>query len=313
MNPSLTFSASGLDRKGEGLRRLTERLTVITTGKEVCPSVIKGLTFYRMDAPGLPDYCVYEPCVALIIQGTKHTVFGTEEVVSEPGSFFVTSIDIPTTAKVIRASAERPYLSIVLKLDMALLHDIVQSVPEVDSTIPTRCYAAGEATDELIDVFGRLVALLDRPQEIALMADLVKREVCLRLLLSDAGYWLRWIVREGYRSRGIVRAIDWLKRNYAEPLRIAELAGMAGMASSTLHHNFRQLTGTSPLQYQKTLRLHAARSLMLTERLDANTAGLRVGYESVSQFSREYARRFGAPPSRDIRQARQFGDQPAPV
>ncbi|WP_163010024.1 AraC family transcriptional regulator, partial [Pseudomonas viridiflava] len=130
--------------------------------------MIKGLTFYRMDAPGLPDYCVYEPCVALIIQGTKHTVFGTEEVVSEPGSFFVTSIDIPTTAKVMRASVERPYLSIVLKLDMALLHDIVQSVPEVDSTIPTRCYAAGEATDELIDVFGRLVALLDRPQEIAL-------------------------------------------------------------------------------------------------------------------------------------------------
>ncbi len=304
MNRSLALSTPNPGREDDGLKRLTSRVMAHCSG-EANPSAIKGLTFYRMEAPGLPTYCVYEPCMALIVQGTKHTVFGHEELLSEPGSFFVTSIDIPTTAKVIQASAERPYLSVVLKLDMAILHDVVQSMPVVDgSANPTRCYAAGQASDELIDVFNRLVGLLDRPQEIPLMAELIKREVCLRLLLSEAGDWLRWIVREGYRSRGIVRVIDWLKRNYAKPLRIAELAEIAGMAGSTLHHNFRQLTGTSPLQYQKTLRLHAARSLMLTERLDANTAALRVGYESVSQFSREYARRFGAPPSRDIRQTR---------
>lgn len=148
---------------------------------------------------------------------------------------------------------------------------------------------------------------MDRPGEIPVLADLIKREIYFRLLSGEAGAWLRGMVREGYRSKGVVRVLDWMKRNVEQPLDIKSLADLAGMARSTLHHKFRDLTGTSPLQYQKCLRLYAARTIMMKERVDANTAAHRVGYESVSQFNREYARMFGTPPGRDVRAKRSEG------
>lgn len=297
------------DERFQALGRLIEKVTRQIGLNEICKTSIPDLTFYRMAELGTPTYCIYEPCVAIILQGSKEITFGEEACDFGQGTFFVTSVDIPTLARVTAASEQTPYLSIVLKLDLALLNEVIQMQAPSKQDVPSqaRGFASGVASSEMLDAFTRLATLIEQPLEAGLMSDLIKREICVRLLLSSAGQWLRSVTRDGYRDKGIVRAIEWLKLHYEKPLHVAELAERSGMASSTLHHNFRKLTGTSPVQYQKSLRLQAARSLMLTDRVDVNTAALRVGYESVAQFSREYTRRFGAPPSRDIKHARAHG------
>lgn len=297
------------DKRLQVLGRLIEKVTRQIGLNEICKTSIPDLTFYRMAELGTPTYCIYEPCVAIILQGSKEITFGEEACDFGQGTFFVTSVDIPTLARVTAASEQTPYLSIVLKLDLALLNEVIQMQTPSKQDVPSqaRGFASGVASSEMLDAFTRLATLIEQPLEAGLMSDLIKREICVRLLLSSAGQWLRSVTRDGYRDKGIVRAIEWLKLHYEKPLHVAELAERSGMASSTLHHNFRKLTGTSPVQYQKSLRLQAARSLMLTDRIDVNTAALRVGYESVAQFSREYTRRFGAPPSRDIKYAREHG------
>lgn len=293
----------------QALGRLIEKVSRQIGLNEICKTSIPDLTFYRMAELGTPTYCIYEPCVAIILQGSKEITFGEEACDFGQGMFFVTSVDIPTLARVTAASEQTPYLSIVLKLDLALLNEVIQMQAPAKQDVPSqaRGFASGMASSEMLDAFTRLATLIEQPLEAGLMSDLIKREICVRLLLSSAGQWLRSVTRDGHRDKGIVRAIEWLKLHYEKPLHVAELAERSGMASSTLHHNFRKLTGTSPVQYQKSLRLQAARSLMLTDRVDVNTAALRVGYESVAQFSREYTRRFGAPPSRDIKHARAHG------
>ncbi len=297
------------NERPQALGRLIEKVTRQIGLNEICKTSIPDLTFYRMAELGTPTYCIYEPCVAIILQGSKEITFGEEACDFGQGMFFVTSVDIPTLARVTAASEQTPYLSIVLKLDLALLNEVIQMQAPARQDVPSqaRGFASGMASSEMLDAFTRLATLIEQPLEAGLMSDLIKREICVRLLLSSAGQWLRSVTRDGHRDKGIVRAIEWLKLHYEKPLHVAELAERSGMASSTLHHNFRKLTGTSPVQYQKSLRLQAARSLMLTDRVDVNTAALRVGYESVAQFSREYTRRFGAPPSRDIKHARAHG------
>ncbi|HSI40454.1 MAG TPA: AraC family transcriptional regulator [Xanthobacteraceae bacterium] len=303
----MNANASSTLGEVETIDRLAATLDAYSKGRDVSPTAVDGATLYRLSAPGTPTNCIYEPCVALIVQGEKKVVFGREEFIFGSGRFFVTSIDIPTSAQVTVASREQPYLSLVLKLDLALVNEVLQSlVPDTSAAEPTapRGLVAGHATPELLDAFVRFAYLLDHPEEIPVMADLIKREIYFRLLNGEAGVWLRCMVGEGYRAGGVVRVLDWLKRNFVRPLDIDALAALAGMARSTLHHKFRALTGTSPLQYQKCLRLYAARNMMMTERADANTAAHRVGYESVSQFNREYARMFGHPPGRDVRETR---------
>ncbi len=297
------------DERLQALRRLIEKVTTQIGLNEVCATSIPGLTFYRMAELGTPTYCIYEPCVAIILQGAKEITFGEQACEFGQGAFFVTSVDIPTLARVTAANEQTPYLSVVLKLDLAMLNEVIQTLEPTRQEMASqaRGFASGAASSEMLDAFTRLSTLIERPLEAGLMSNLIKREICVRLLLSSAGQWLRSVTRDGYRDKGIVRAIEWLKHHYDKPLHVADLAQRSGMASSTLHHNFRKLTGTSPVQYQKSLRLQAARSLMLTDRVDVNTAALRVGYESVAQFSREYARRFGAPPSKDIKHAREKG------
>jgi transcriptional regulator GlxA family with amidase domain len=165
--------------------------------------------------------------------------------------------------------------------------------------------ATGEITLPLLTAFQRLLALLDEPKDIPILAPIIQREILYRLLVSDQGARLRQIASAGSQGNQIAQAIDWLKGNYSKPLHIDDLAARVYMSPSTFHHHFRELTARSPLQYQKWLRLNEARRLMLTERLDATGAAIQVGYESPTQFSREYSRLFGAPPLRDINKLRQ--------
>ena len=166
--------------------------------------------------------------------------------------------------------------------------------------------AVSEVSLPLLNAFQRLIDLLDQPEDIPILAPLIQREILYRLLMGEQGPRLRQMGAAGSQSHQIARAIDWLKANFSQPLRVDDLAAHARMSTSAFHHHFRALTAMSPLQFQKWLRLHEARRLMLTEHLDAATAAFQVGYESPSQFSREYNRLFGAPPLRDITSLRQL-------
>jgi len=210
---------------------------------------------------------------------------------------------------VIEASEQVPYLCFVLKLEMPAVRELLTreeiQAPEAPSDEPAM--ATGETTPELLDACCRLVDLLNSPQDIPFLSGLIQREIIYRILRGPEGARLRSIATLGDHNHRTAKAIAWVKANFAKPLRVEDLANIAGMGVSTLHHHFRALTAMSPLQYQKQLRLQAARERMLMDGLDAASAAFEVGYESATQFNREYSRLFGQPPMRDIRALRSPG------
>ncbi|MEJ1130312.1 AraC family transcriptional regulator [Variovorax sp. CCNWLW225] len=273
-----------------------------TSGSGDFETPIAGLAFFRRDAPASPVVCMVEPSIVLVAQGAKQMWVGGDAYPYDTSRFLVTSLDVPANSEVLAASPERPCLGLVLKLDVRVLAELVAQggLPPHRDRSPGVGVGIGAATPALLAPFGRLLELLDEPAAIPVLAPLIHREIHYRLLMSDQAPKLRQIASvdgQGYR---IARAIDWLKLNYASPLRVDELAARVQMSTPTFHHHFRQLTAMSPLQYQKWLRLNEAKRLMLSEHSDAASAAFKVGYESPSQFSREYSRLFGAPPKRDI-------------
>jgi AraC-like DNA-binding protein len=228
-------------------------------------------------------------------------LLGDDTYVFDAHHFLLTSVDLPTVVQILHASREQPYLSLLVQLDPREMAQLM-----ADSHLPppaqpaSRGMAIGAVTVPLLSACHRLLDLLAAPQDIPILAPLIQREILYRLLVGEQGARLRQIAAAGSPSQQIAQAIEWLKRHYTRPLRIEDLAAHTHMSPSTFHQHFRALTAMSPLQYQKWLRLHEARRLMLMERLDATTAALQVGYASPSQFSREYRRVFGAPPLRDI-------------
>jgi AraC-like DNA-binding protein len=225
----------------------------------------------------------------------------------------ITSVDLPTVVQVTNASRERPCLSLILKLDQReisqLMVDSALSPPPAQQS--NRGMAVSEVTVPLLSAFQRLVDLLDEPKDIPILAPVIQREISYRLLVGDQGARLRQMASVGSQGHQIARAIDWLKSNFTRPLLVDDLATQVNMSTSTFHHHFRALTAMSPLQYQKWLRLNEARRLMFTERLDVANAAFQVGYESPSQFGREYRRLFGDSPLHDISGLRQVAaDEP---
>jgi AraC-like DNA-binding protein len=216
---------------------------------------------------------------------------------------------VPVVSQIVAASEDMPLLSLLLKLDMAVVREILSQeefhVP--DGSAPARGITIGKTTVDLLKPFCRLLDLLDAPEDIPFLSNLIQREIVYRLLRGPQGERMRAIATLGHQSHRTAKAIAWLRANYMKPLRVEELAEIARMGMSTLHHHFRALTALSPLQYQKQLRLVAARERMLVEGLDAASAAFEVGYESASQFSREYRRFFGQPPMRDINARRLAG------
>ena len=270
-------------------------------------TAIPTLALYRRTAPSTPTNCLYDPSVALIVQGAKKVLLGDESYLYDECRFLVTSVDLPVIGEIIEASPEKPFLAMAMKIDQRIVTELMVearlSPPRAEQT--GRGMAVGEASLPLLHAFQRLVGLLDEPDSIPVLAPLIQREILYRLLTSGQGARLWQIASVGSQSHRIARAIDWLKTHATEPLRVDELAASVQMSTSTFHHHFRAVTAMSPLQFQKWLRLNEARRLMLTEHLDASTAAFRVGYESPSQFGREYHRLFGAPPLRDITSLRQ--------
>lgn len=266
---------------------------------------IPGLRLYRRSEPSPCSSAAYQPTLVVFVQGQKRINVGKTTYVCDGSNFLLTSIDLPVVSQVTKASKEEPILGLVLKLDMPVIREILSQqefLPE--QPIDARGMAVGVTSMELLDACLRLVDLLDTPQDIPFLANLIQREIIYRLLRSPQGKHLRAIATLGEQSHRTAKAVEWLRLNYAKPLRIEELATTARMGVSTLHHQFRSLTAMSPLQYQKQLRLHVARERMLNEGLDAASAAFEVGYESASQFNREYSRFFGQPPMRDVKARR---------
>jgi AraC-like DNA-binding protein len=290
-----------LEALGKSIARWADRPDRFTTA-------IPGLSLFRRDEPTGPLSGMYEPSICLMAQGAKRVLLGDDTFVYDARHYLITSVHLPTVVQIISASREKPCLGLMLKLDLREISQLMadSNLPPPRGQQSSRGMATGEVTVPLLTAFQRLVDLLAEQQDIPILAPNIQREIIYRLLVGDQGERLRQIASAGSQSHRLARAIDWLKANFTQPLRIDDLASQASMSSSTFHHHFRSMTALSPLQFQKQLRLQEARRLMLAERMDAANAAFQVGYESPSQFSREYNRQFGAPPMRDIENLRQM-------
>jgi len=266
-------------------------------------SAVPGLSLSRRSAPSECYSAAYEPELVVFAQGEKRINLGGTTHVCDGSNFLLTSIDLPVLGQITRASANEPFLALSLKLEMPVVREILSQdefmVPGVASG--TRGMAVGKTPVELLGACSRLLDLLDKPADIPFLGGLMQREIIYRVLRGALGKHLRAIATLGEQSNRTAKAVAWLKANYSKPLRVEELASVAQMGVSTFHHRFRSLPAMSPLQYQKRLRLHVARVRMMTNGIDAASAAFEVGYESASQFNREYSRLFGQPPVRDIK------------
>jgi AraC-like DNA-binding protein len=309
------------DHKGTGVSRsavevrkeLARRITDLAQTEGDTLTEVPGLHLYRRSEPTACASAAYTPSLVVFVQGRKRINVGKTAYICDGSSFLLTSVDLPVVSQVVGASVEEPILAFVLKLEMPAVREILsqQEFHLREESGDARGMAMGVTSAELLDACCRLVDLVNTPQDIPFLSSLIQREIIYRLLRSPQGKHLRAIATLGEQSHRTARAVEWVRTNYAKPLRVEELANLARMGVSTLHHQFRSLTAMSPLQYQKQVRLHVARERMLNDGMDAASAGFEVGYESASQFNREYSRFFGQPPMRDVKARLLAGDASA--
>lgn len=300
-------SPTNLPSRAFATQKLTKLIVRWTGNANQYDTPISGLRFSRWTTPTPPTSYTHNPSICLIAQGRKRVLLGEESFIYDANHFLISSVDLPIIANIIEASEEQPYLGLIMELDLTEISQLI-----VDSELAftqakeaQKGIAVGELSESLLDAFVRLAELLDEGQNIKILAPIIKREIFYRLLMSEQGTRLHQIVTAGSHSHQIAKAIDWLKNNFVKPLSVGDLASYTGMSKSSFYTHFRSMTSMTPLQFQKKLRLSEARRLMLTENLDAMAATFKVGYESPSQFSREYSRLFGAPPSKDIKLLRE--------
>jgi AraC-like DNA-binding protein len=283
------------------LARLASAVERQTAEDGAYETEVPALRLSRFSAPSDLVALVYEPSLCVVAQGAKEVLLADETYRLDPAQSLLVSVDLPVAARVVEASPDRPYLAVRISFDPAVVGELLadgMTPPPLGP--PARGLAVTPVEPPLLDAVTRLVALLDSSQDVVPLAPLVLREITYRLLTGPQGLRLRQIASAGAPAHRIARAIRWLKDHFADPLRIESLARHVRMSPSAFHLHFKGVTALSPLQYQKRLRLQEARRLMLGEGLDAAEAAFRVGYESPSQFSREYRRMFGAPPRQDV-------------
>jgi AraC-like DNA-binding protein len=286
---------------------LAQKIASFMGKEENRTTEIPGVSLHQRTAPTPPCRMTYHPGVIVVAQGSKRANLGRTSFIYDQSRFVVTAVDLPIVSWVAEATEEVPCLALSIKFDMSMVRELLSreeiDIAEAPSDSPAM--SIGETTPEFLNACCRLVALLDDPRDIPFLSGLIQREIIYRVLRGRVGARLRAVATLGDQSHRTAKVIAWISANYAKPLRVEELAGLASMGISTLHHHFRMLTAMSPLQYQKQLRLQSARSLMLNNGLDAASAAFEVGYESATQFNREYSRFFGQPPMRDVKAMRQ--------
>ena len=284
---------------------LAARIARLAREDGVHATAIPSLYLMRFSEPRPCSAVLYEPRLCIVAQGRKIAILAGQTYHYDPLHYLVVSMTLPALGQIIEATPEHPYLSLRLDIDMEQLRALVLDTParaQADLLNPG-LYAA-RASGSLLDAVLRLMRLLEAPEDVAAIAPLIQREIYYRVLTADLGHRLRELVTVGSRSHRIARAVQTLRERFHEPLSIDALADSLHMSVSSLHHQFKATTSMSPLQFQKNLRLHEARRLMLSGGVEANVAARQVGYESASQFSREYKRLFGAPPRAEVGQLR---------
>src|SRR5580692_780182 len=298
-------TAGNLTRQQE----LTTRVARLAPFDGTHQSALPSLALTRSSVPTLRMPTVYQPCLGIVVQGRKRAVLNDEVFHYDALNYLVVSVTLPGMGQVLDATPEHPYLSLRLNLDLEEIARLVLELGDRASSPATadRGLYVARLDEPLLDAVLRMVKLLDTPEDIGILAPVIQREVYYRVLRGELGSRLVDLAQSAGGNHRIVRAIEWLKQHYAASLRIEELAGAVHMSPSALHHRFKAVTAMSPLQYQKQLRLHEARRLMFADGIESATAGFRVGYESPSQFSREYRRLFGYPPREEIARLRETG------
>jgi AraC-like DNA-binding protein len=266
---------------------------------------LPGVRLVTALAPSPPISSIYEPAFALVAQGSKRTVLGDRVFEYGPGQYLVVSVDLPIVGQVTTATPDEPYLSLSMTLSRtAIASLILDMATDGDGSQEAVGFSVNDATPELLDSVIRLLRLLDHPEDVAVLRPMLEREILWRLLNGRQGATVRQIGLADSRLAQVARATGWIREHYKELLRIEEMADLAGMSLSSFHRHFRAVTAMSPLQYQKHIRLREARSRLLVDPGSVAAVGFAVGYQSPSQFSREYGRLFGAPPARDLARLR---------
>ncbi len=270
--------------------------------REVTTTAFSRLTLSHTNTPTGLNAAMYYPLFCVIARGRKRVFLGDQEFYYDPNSYLIASLDLPVSGQVIEA----PCLGVTLALDPATLAALALEMPPADDRrASSQALAVNPLEPDLLDPLLRLLRLLDRPADLPVLAPLVEREILYRLLRGPRGEMLRQMALPSSQLSQISRAIHLLRQRYEQTVRVEDLARAAGMSPTSFHRHFRAVTAMSPLQFQKRIRLQEARRRLLVKKVDAARVGFEVGYESASQFSREYRRMFGAPPGRDTAQARQ--------
>ncbi len=280
-------------------------------GEGVAPTPINGMSILRETAPSSLRYAITKPLVALVLQGSKRVTMGSRSFTFGAGESLLITMDVPTVSQVTVASAAAPYYSLVVELDAAVITELVGEMGE-SPILPNTPVQVGRTEEEVAEAALRLLKLLDRPQSLAVLGRQLVRELHYWLLSGRHGGAIRVLGASDSHSRRIARAVEMIRARYAQSLRIEMLAEAAGMSLSVFHTHFRNITTLTPLQFQKQLRLLEARRRMLAEGVAIGVAAHGVGYESVTQFTREYARMFGQPPARNIREMRMLAQSTTP-
>lgn len=285
-----------------------EELRQLVTRHASSPSALvaaAGIKVVASDSPSELSHAVVEPTMAVVAQGAKQAMLGDQLFEYRAGQFLVVSVDLPISGRIFEASPELPYLAAGLTLKPAVIANLLLEVAGTEQpAIEPAGFGVSNAPEELLDSVVRMLRLLDRPRDAAVLGPMLEREILWRLLNGERGAMVRQIGLADSRLSQIGRTIRWLRLHHAQPFRSEALAEMAAMSPSSFHRHFRAVTTMSPLQYQKVIRLQEARARLLAEASDVAAVGFSVGYESPSQFSREYSRFFGAPPGRDMHRLR---------
>ncbi|MFD1951567.1 AraC family transcriptional regulator N-terminal domain-containing protein [Sphingomonas arantia] len=286
------------------IREMAGIVARFATNEGASPSLIGCLYFGRSSTPTNPVFQTQWPCFAMVLQGEKSVTLGDETHRYGVGQFLVVSLDLPVASRVTMAEPSKPHLGLGIAIRPHILQGLMHRLPHSAAPRATGNplgVAVNTAGKDLLEATARLLRLLDRPNDIEALSPLVEQEILYWLLQGPTGSRLVEIATADTAGNRVARAISWLQDNYIRPFRVEELAEVASMSTSSLHHHFKRATAMTPVQFQKQLRLQAARRLMLLERLDVGSAGFAVGYQSPSQFSREYSRLYGVAPSRDLR------------
>ena len=267
---------------------------------------IEGFFMSRRESDEYVENCFYKPSIGLVVQGNKRSIVGDEEYVYGENQCLVVSVDMPSSFFASGASPESPFLALSLDLDSRIISRLIRELPPVADAEEElyKGVAVTPVTHDILNAFFRLTDLLNNPEEAAFLAPGIIYEIHYRFFIGPLGRNLRRFSTIGTHGNQIAQAVAWLRDNYKEPLQVRELARRVNMGTSTFHKYFKEVTTLSPLQYHKRLRLYEAQRLMLMEDADAASAGLSVGYESPTQFNREYKRMFGEPPRRDVMRRR---------